>query len=157
MAEHSSAVEARLAEIGLSVPEVVPPVASYQPAVVVDGVVYVSGQLPFVDGALPLTGKVGAEVTEEQAHELARVCALNCIGALKAAVGDLDRITRIAKVGGFVASVPSFTGQPKVLNGASEVFGAAFGEAGQHARSAVGVTVLPLDTPVEVDLIAHVR
>ncbi|WP_218221261.1 RidA family protein [Nesterenkonia sp. Act20] len=157
MTQQLSAVESRLAELGLSVPDVVPPVASYQPAVIVDGVVYVSGQLPFVDGALPLTGKVGAEVTEEQAYELARQCALNAIGALKSAVGDLDRITRIAKVGGFVASAPTFTGQPKVINGASDLLGQAFGEAGQHARSAVGVPVLPLDTPVEVDLIAHVR
>jgi len=157
MTEQISAVEARLAELGMSVPEVVPPVASYQPAVVADGVVYVSGQLPFIDGQLPLTGKVGAEVTEEQAFDLARQCALNAIGALKSAVGDLDRITRIVKVGGFVASDPSFTGQPKVINGASELLGHAFGEAGAHARSAVGVTVLPLDTPVEVDLIAHVR
>jgi len=157
MSEKLSAVEARLAELGMSVPEVVPPVASYQPAVVADGVVYVSGQLPFIDGQLPLTGKVGAEVTEDQAFDLARQCALNAIGALKSAVGDLDRITRIVKVGGFVASDPSFTGQPKVINGASELLGHAFGEAGAHARSAVGVTVLPLDTPVEVDLIAHVR
>lgn len=157
MSEKLSAVEARLAELGMRVPEVVPPVASYQPAVVADGVVYVSGQLPFIDGQLPLTGKVGAEVTEEQAFDLARQCALNAIGALKSAVGDLDRITRIVKVGGFVASDPSFTGQPKVINGASELLGHAFGEAGAHARSAVGVTVLPLDTPVEVDLIAHVR
>jgi len=157
MTEQLSAVEARLAELGMRVPEVVPPVASYQPAVLADGVVYVSGQLPFIDGQLPLTGKVGAEVTEEQAFDLARQCALNAIGALKSAVGDLDRITRIVKVGGFVASDPSFTGQPKVINGASELLGHAFGEAGAHARSAVGVTVLPLDTPVEVDLIAHVR
>ncbi|GAA1820984.1 RidA family protein [Nesterenkonia flava] len=151
-----SAVEKRLAELGLTVPEVVPPVAAYQPAVVVDGVVYVSGQLPLVDGKLPLTGKVGAEVTPEQAYDLARTCGLNLIAALKHAVGDLDRIARIAKVGGFVASTPDFTGQPGVINGASELLGQAFGDAGQHARSAVGVPVLPLDTPVEVDLIAHV-
>ncbi|OSM44070.1 RidA family protein [Nesterenkonia sp. PF2B19] len=153
----TSTVEARLADLGLTVPEVVPPVAAYQPADVADGVVYTAGQLPLVDGTLPLTGKVGAEVTEEQAYDLARQCALNCLAALKHAVGDLDRITRIAKVGGFVASAPSFTGQPKVLNGASELFGQAFGDLGQHARSAVGVAVLPLDTPVEVDVIAHFR
>ncbi|MDZ5077083.1 RidA family protein [Nesterenkonia sp. HG001] len=157
MAETTSTVEARLADLGLSVPEVVPPVAAYQPAVVADGVVYTAGQLPLVNGELPLTGKVGAEVTAEQAHDLARQCALNCLAALKHAVGDLDRITRIAKVGGFVASDPSFTGQPTVLNGASELFGQAFGDLGQHARSAVGVAVLPLDTPVEVDVIAHFR
>ncbi|WP_300342452.1 RidA family protein [Nesterenkonia sp.] len=151
-----SAVEDRLSELGLTVPEVVPPVAAYQPAVVADGVVYVSGQLPLVNGELPSTGKVGAEVTEEKAYELARICGLNLIAALKQAVGDLDRITRIAKVGGFVASTPEFTGQPKVINGASELLGHAFADAGAHARSAVGVPVLPLDTPVEVDLIAHV-
>lgn len=150
-----SAVEQRLAELGLTVPEVVPPLAAYQPAVVVDNVIYVSGQLPLVNGELALTGKVGAEVSPEQAYDLARICGLNLIAALQHAVGDLDRITRIAKVGGFVASTPDFTGQPKVINGASELLGEAFGEAGQHARSAVGVPVLPLDTPVEVDLIAH--
>lgn len=152
----TSRVEARLAEIGLTVPEAVPPVAAYQPAVVADGVVYTAGQLPLVDGELPHRGKVGAEVTAEQATELTRQCALNCLAALKHAVGDLDRITRIAKVGGFVASDPSFTGQPAVLNGASELIGEAFGDAGRHARSAVGVAVLPMDTPVEVDVIAHI-
>lgn len=151
-----SKVEERLAAIGLTVPAVVPPVAAYQPAVVVGDVVYVSGQLPLVEGTLPRTGKVGAEVTAEQAYELARICGLNLIGALKHAVGDLDRVVRIAKVGGFVASVPDFTGQPGVINGASELLGEAFGDAGQHARSAVAAPVLPLDTPVEVDLIAHV-
>lgn len=150
-----SAVEDRLSRLGLTVPDVVPPLAAYQPAVVVDGVVYVSGQLPLVNGELPQRGKVGAEVTAEQAYELARICGLNLIAALKHAVGDLDRITRIAKVGGFVASTPDFTGQPGVINGASELLGEAFGDAGVHARSAVGVPVLPLDTPVEVDLIAH--
>lgn len=150
-----SAVEDRLSRLGLTVPDVVPPLAAYQPAVVVDGVVYVSGQLPLVNGELPQRGKVGAEVTAEQAYDLARICGLNLIAALKHAVGDLDRITRIAKVGGFVASTPDFTGQPGVINGASELLGEAFGDAGVHARSAVGVPVLPLDTPVEVDLIAH--
>lgn len=150
-----SAVEDRLSRLGLTVPDVVPPLAAYQPAVVVDGVVYVSGQLPLVNGELPQRGKVGAEVTAEQAYELARICGLNLIAALKHAVGDLDRITRIAKVGGLVASTPDFTGQPGVINGASELLGEAFGDAGVHARSAVGVPVLPLDTPVEVDLIAH--
>ncbi|WP_261624740.1 RidA family protein [Nesterenkonia marinintestina] len=151
-----SDVESRLAELGLAVPEVVPPVAAYQPVVVADGVVYTAGQLPLIQGELPLTGKVGAEVTEEQAVELARQCALNCLAALKHAVGDLDRIARIAKVGGFVASDPGFFGQPKVLNGASELFGHAFGDLGAHARSAVGVAALPLNAPVEVDVIAHV-
>ncbi|WP_150461388.1 RidA family protein [Nesterenkonia ebinurensis] len=150
-----SQVEDRLAALGLTVPDVVPPVAVYHPAVVVDHVVYVSGQLPLVGGELPVKGKVGAEVTPEQAYELAKQCGLNLIAALKSVV-DLDSITRIAKVGGFVASAPDFTGQPQVINGASELLGEAFGEAGTHARSAVGVPVLPLDTPVEVDLIAHV-
>ncbi|RJN32568.1 RidA family protein [Nesterenkonia natronophila] len=150
-----STVEERLAELGLTVPEVVPPVASYQPAVLVDKVVYVSGQLPLVGGELPAEGRVGAEVTHEQAYEMAKQCGLNLIAALKTVV-DLDSITRIAKVGGFVASAPDFKGQPQVINGASEVLGQAFGDAGIHARSAVGVLVLPLNTPVEVDLIAHI-
>lgn len=150
-----SQVEERLSALGLTVPEVVPPVAAYQPAVVVDNVVYVSGQLPLVGGELPAKGKVGAEVTPEQAYELARQCGLNLVAALKSVV-DLDRVTRIAKVGGFVASTPDFTGQPKVINGASELLSEAFADAGTHARSAVGVPVLPLDTPVEVDLIAHI-
>jgi enamine deaminase RidA (YjgF/YER057c/UK114 family) len=150
-----STVEERLSELGLTVPEVVPPVASYQPAVLVDKVVYVSGQLPLIGGELPAEGQVGAEVTPEQAHELAKQCGLNLIAALKTVV-DLDSVTRIAKVGGFVASAPGFTGQPQVINGASEILGQAFGDAGVHARSAVGVPVLPLNTPVEVDLIAHI-
>lgn len=156
-----SQVEERLSALGITVPEVVPPVASYQPAVVVDSVVYVSGQLPLVDGELPAKGKVGlddstAQVSPEQAYQLARICGINLIAALKSVV-DLDSIARIAKVGGFVASVPDFTGQPGVVNGASELLGEAFGDAGRHARSAVGVPVLPLDTPVEVDLIAHLK
>lgn len=129
--------------------------AAYQPAVVADNVVYISGQLPLVEGRLPLTGKVGAEVSADQAYDLARTCGLNLVAALKHAVGDLDRVARIAKVGGFVASAPDFTGQPQVINGTSELLAEVFGEAGQHARSAVGVAVLPMDTPVEVDLIAH--
>lgn len=153
-----SAVEDRLAELGLTVPTLVPPVAAYKPAIVADNVVYVSGQLPLVNGELPATGKVGegsdAQVNPEQAYELAKQCGLNLIAALKSVV-ELDSITRIAKVGGFVASVPSFSGQPKVINGASEILAHAFGEAGTHARSAVGVAALPLDTPVEVDMIAH--
>lgn len=150
-----SAVEQRLAELGLTIPHLVPPVAAYQSAVVADNVVYISGQLPLVEGRLPLTGKVGAEVSADQAYDLARTCGLNLVAALKHAVGDLDRVARIAKVGGFVASAPDFTGQPQVINGTSELLAEVFGEAGQHARSAVGVAVLPMDTPVEVDLIAH--
>ncbi|WP_028464184.1 RidA family protein [Nesterenkonia alba] len=148
-----SQVEERLAELGITVPEVVPPLAAYKPAVVVGDVVYISGQLPLVNGELPLTGKLGAEVTEEQGYDLARQCGINMIGALKYALGDLDRVAQIAKLGGFVASTPDFTGQPGVVNGASELLGQVFGEAGEHARSAVGVPSLPLNTPVEIDAI----
>lgn len=149
-------VEERLLELGLSVPEVVPPVAAYTPAVRTGSYVYTSGQLPMQSGALVATGKVGAEVSPEQARELAAICALNAIAALKSVVGDLEKVVRIVKVVGFVASDPAFTGQPGVVNGASELLGAAFGDAGVHARSAVGVAVLPLDAPVEVELVAEV-
>ncbi|MFD6414986.1 RidA family protein [Streptomyces sp. NPDC060194] len=148
----SGAVEARLAELGLTLPDVVPPLAAYQPAVRSGAYVFTAGQLPLVDGQLPLTGKVGAEVTAEEATELAQRCALNGLAAVKSVVGDLDRVVRVVKVTGFVASAPDFTGQPGVLNGASELLGAVLGEAGVHARSAVGVAVLPLDAPVEVEL-----
>jgi enamine deaminase RidA (YjgF/YER057c/UK114 family) len=148
----SGAVATRLAELGLTLPEVVPPLASYQPAVRSGSYVYTSGQLPMVDGKLPATGKVGAEVTPEQAKELARVCALNALAAVKSVTGDLDRVARVVKVVGFVASDPSFTGQPAVVNGASELLGEVLGEKGVHARSAVGVAVLPLDAPVEVEI-----
>ncbi|CAG7643336.1 RidA family protein [Actinacidiphila bryophytorum] len=148
----SGAVASRLAELGLTLPEVVPPLASYQPAVRSGAYVYTSGQLPMVEGKLPATGKVGAGVTPEEAKELARVCALNALAAVKSVVGDLDRIARVVKVVGFVASAPSFTGQPAVVNGASELLGEVLGEKGVHARSAVGVAVLPLDAPVEVEL-----
>lgn len=149
-------VEERLFELGLAVPEVVPPVAAYTPAVRTGSYVFTSGQLPMQSGALVATGKVGAEVSAEQAKELAAICALNAIAALKSVLGDLDKVVRIVKVVGFVASDPSFTGQPGVVNGASELLGAAFGDAGVHARSAVGVAVLPLDAPVEVELVAEV-
>ena len=149
-------VEERLFELGLAVPEVVPPVAAYTPAVRTGSYVFTSGQLPVQSGALLATGKVGAEVSAEQAKELAAICALNAIAALKSVLGDLDKVMRIVKVVGFVASDPSFTGQPGVVNGASELLGAAFGDAGVHARSAVGVAVLPLDAPVEVELVAEV-
>lgn len=152
-----SAVEDRLAELGLSVPEVVPPVAAYIPALQEGSLVYTSGQLPMVDGALAATGKVGAQVSAETAKELAAQCALNAIAAVKSVVADLDRVTRVVKVVGFVASDPSFTGQPGVINGASELLGRAFGDAGVHARSAVGVAVLPLDAPVEVEIVVAVR
>ena len=145
---------AKLAELGLELPTVVPPVAAYVPAVRSGQYVYVSGQLPMVDGKLPATGKVGTEVTAEEAKELAARCALNALAAIDAVV-TLDQITRVVKVVGFVASAPGFTGQPTVINGASELFAAVFGEAGQHARSAIGVAELPLGTPVEVEVIVE--
>ncbi|MEV6563097.1 RidA family protein [Streptomyces kronopolitis] len=147
-----SAVEEKIAALGLKLPQVVPPLASYQPAVRSGAYVHTSGQLPMVDGALPATGKVGAEVSAEQAKELAATCALNALAAVKSVVGDLDRIQRVVKVVGFVASAPDFTGQPGVLNGASELLGEILGDKGVHARSAVGVAVLPLDSPVEVEI-----
>jgi enamine deaminase RidA (YjgF/YER057c/UK114 family) len=153
-------VEQRLAELGLVVPDLVPPVAAYVPAVLDGSRVYVSGQVPMVDGALAESGHVGEGpglVSPVRAKELAAVCALNAIAAVKSVIGDLDRVERVVKVVGFVASDPSFTGQPGVVNGASELFGAAFGEAGVHARSAVGVAALPLGAPVEVEVIVHVR
>jgi len=146
----------RLAELGLHLPTVVPPLAAYVPAVRHGDLVFTSGQLPLVEGALPLTGKVGAQVSPEQAHELARTCALNALAALDQLVG-LDSVVKVVKVVGYVASDPGFTGQPGVVNGASELLGADFAESGRHARSAVGVSVLPLDAPVEVELIVAVR
>ncbi|MGW2836749.1 RidA family protein [Streptomyces sp. NPDC001493] len=145
-------VEARIAERGLTLPDVVPPLAVYQPAVRSGAYVYTSGQLPMVEGRLGVTGKVGGEVTAEEAKDLARVCALNALAAVKSVVGDLDRIARVVKVVGFVASAPDFTGQPGVINGASELLGEVLGDKGVHARSAVGVAVLPLDAPVEVEI-----
>ncbi|MEU7990188.1 RidA family protein [Streptosporangium canum] len=147
----------RLAELGLTLPEVVAPLAAYVPSVRSGDYVYTSGQLPVVDGKLAATGKVGAEVSPEEARELARICALNALAAAAAAAGGLSNIVRIVKVVGFVASDPAFSGQPQVVNGASELLVEVLGEAGKHARSAVGVAVLPLDAPVEVELIAEVR
>lgn len=149
--------EERIAELGLTLPEVVPPVASYTPTVRSGDHVYVSGQLPFVDGKLPATGKVGAEVDAQTAQDLAAVCVLNGIAAVRAEIGDLSKVVRVVKVGGFVASAPDFTGHPGVINGASDLLGQVFGEAGVHARAAVGVAALPLDSPVEVDMIVEVR
>ena len=151
-----SVVESRLAEFGLTVPEVAAPVAAYVPAVRTGNYVYTSGQLPMVAGSLAATGKVGAEVSAEEAKALAATCALNAIAAVRSVVGDLDSVVRVVKVVGFVASTPDFTGQPGVVNGASELLGAAFGDAGVHARSAVGVAVLPLDAPVEVEIVVEV-
>jgi enamine deaminase RidA (YjgF/YER057c/UK114 family) len=148
---------ARLAALGLTLPEVVPPLAAYVPAVRSGGHVYTSGQLPVVDGKLLATGKVGAEVELAAASALARICALNALAAAAAAAGGLAGIRRIVKVTGFVASAPDFTAQAQVVNGASELLLEVFGEAGRHARSAVGMAVLPLDAPVEIELIAEVE
>ncbi|GCD97179.1 RidA family protein [Embleya hyalina] len=148
--------EQRIAELGLTLPGVVPPVAAYVPAIRTGNHIHTSGQLPMIEGKLPATGKVGAEVTAEEAKELARRCALNALAAVKAELGDLALVRRVVKVVGFVASAPDFTGQPGVINGASELLGEVFGEAGRHARSAVGVAVLPLDAPVEVEILVEV-
>jgi enamine deaminase RidA (YjgF/YER057c/UK114 family) len=147
----------QLAALGLTLPPVVAPVAAYVPAVRTGAYVYVSGQLPMVDGKMPATGKVGDAVSAQDAAVMARACALNALAAAAQAAGGLDAIRRIVKVVGFVASAPDFTGQPQVINGASELFLEVFGEDGRHARSAIGVVALPLDAPVEVELIAEVR
>ena len=147
--------EARLDDLGLKLPAVAAPVAAYVPAVRTGSHVYTSGQLPFADGSLIATGKVGAAVSPDEAAACARQCALNALAAVKAELGDLSAVTRVVKVVVFVASEPDFTGQPQVANGASELLGAVFEDAGQHARSAVGVAVLPLDAPVEVELVVE--
>ncbi len=149
-------VSQRLADLGIDLPDVVPPVAAYVPAKVHGDLVYTAGQLPMISGALPATGKVGEGhglIPASDAKEYARRCALNAIAAAAAAVGGVDRLTGVLKLTGFVASVPEFTGQPGVVNGASELLGEVFGESGRHARSAVGVPVLPLDSPVEVEVV----
>jgi enamine deaminase RidA (YjgF/YER057c/UK114 family) len=150
------AVEDRLADLGFSVPDVATPVASYVPAVRTGSYVYTSGQLPMREGALMTTGKVGDAVSPDDAAACAQQCALNAIAAVKAEIGDLDAVKRVVKVVCFVASEPEFTGQPQVANGASDLLGKAFGDAGVHARSAVGVPVLPLDAPVEVEILVEV-
>ena len=151
-----STPEDRLAAMGLTVPVVVKPLAAYVPAVRSGSYVYTSGQLPMVDGVMPATGKVGTDVTAEQAKDLARQCALNALAAVRSEIGELSLVTRVVKVVGFVASAPDFTGQPGVVNGASELLGEVFGDAGVHARSAVGVAALPLDAPVEIEIIVEV-
>jgi enamine deaminase RidA (YjgF/YER057c/UK114 family) len=147
----------RLAALGLTLPPVAAPVAAYVPAVRTGGFVYTSGQLPTVDGKLPAVGKVGAEVSAADAAGMARTCALNALAAAASAAGGLDAIGRIVKITGFVASAPGFSGQPQVVNGASELLIEVFGQDGRHARSAVGVAELPLNAPVEVELIAELR
>ena len=152
-----SKIEQKLAELGFPLPAVAKPVAAYVPSVITGNLCFTSGQLPFVDGALPQVGKVGRDVTAEEAKDLARLCALNALAALKLSIGDLDRVTRIVKVVGFVSVVPEFTAIPGVINGASEFLGEVFGEVGSHARSAVGVPALPLDSAVELEIIAEFR
>ena len=151
-----STPEERLAELGLQVPEVAKPVAAYVPAVRSGIHIFASGQLPMREGQLIATGKVGGEVTPEQAVECAQQCALNALAAVRAEVGELSAIKRLVKVTAFVASTPDFTGQAGVVNGASELFAKVLGDAGQHARSAVGVPVLPLDAPVEIEMIVEI-
>jgi enamine deaminase RidA (YjgF/YER057c/UK114 family) len=146
---------AKLAELGITLPDVVPPLAAYVPATRTGNLVYTAGQLPMDSGSLLQAGKVGAEVTPEDGKALARVCALNALAAVHSLVG-IDSVTRVVKVVGFVASAPGFNGQPGVINGASQLFGDVFGDSGAHARSAVGVSELPLDAPVEVEVIFEV-
>jgi enamine deaminase RidA (YjgF/YER057c/UK114 family) len=146
-------VDERLAELGLELPEVAKPAGAYVPAITTGNLVYTAGQLPSTAGVLPATGKVGADVSPEEAKQYARVCVLNGLAAAKGVIGSLDRIVKVVKVVGFVASDATFTGQPGVINGASELLGEIFGEAGAHARSAVGVAVLPLDAPVEIEFV----
>lgn len=148
-------VTARLTELGITIPEVAKPVASYLPAVAAGNLVFTAGQLPFVDGALPATGKVGSTVSADEAKGYARTAVLNALAAIQTAIGSVDRITRIVKLVVFVASEPDFTGQPGVANGASDTLVEIFGDAGRHARSAVGVAVLPLDAPVELELVVE--
>lgn len=149
------AIAERLTELGLALPAVAPPAGSYIPAVVSGNLVFTSGQLPTTAGVLPATGKVGAEVSADEAKTYAATCVLNALAAIGSVIGSLDRITRVVKVVGFVSSDPGFTGQPGVINGASDLLREIFGDAGVHARSAVGVAVLPLDSPVEVELIVE--
>jgi enamine deaminase RidA (YjgF/YER057c/UK114 family) len=148
--------EEKLDQLGLSVPEVAAPVAAYVPAVRSGNHVFTSGQLPMREGKLMATGKVGGEVTQDEAVECARQCALNALAAIRAEVGELSNVKRVVKVVAFVASTPDFTAQPLVANGVSELLGDVFGDIGRHARSAVGVPVLPLDAPVEVELVVEV-
>ncbi|HTW14626.1 MAG TPA: RidA family protein [Nocardioides sp.] len=148
--------EERLAELGLSIPEVPAPVAAYVPAVRSGNQVFTSGQLPMRSGELMTVGKVGGEVSAEEAYACAQQCALNAIAAVRSVLGDLSQVKRVVKVVAFVASTPDFTGQPGVANGASELLGKVFGDAGVHARSAVGVPALPLDAPVEVEILVEV-
>lgn len=145
----------RIGDLGIVLPQVATPAGAYVPAVISGNLVFTAGQIPMVDGKLVATGKVGKEISVEQAKDIARICALNAVAAVKSVIGDLDRVKKVVKVVGFVASEPSFTQQPAVVNGASELLEQIFGEKGIHARSAVGVAVLPLDAPVEVELVVE--
>ncbi len=149
-------IDAKLAELGLALPQAAAPVAAYVPVVIAGGLAHVSGQLPFIDGRL-VTGRLGEDVSLEDGYAAARACGLMILAQLKAALGSLDRVERVVKLGAFINSTGNFTDQPKVANGASELMAALFGEAGKHARSAVGVPVLPLGAAVEVDAIVAVR
>ena len=150
-------IEDKLKEMGLELPAVARPLAAYVPAVQCGGFVYTSGQLPLVKGELAYRGKVGRDCTEEDARAAAKICALNCLAAVRDLIGPLDRIERIVKLVGFVNCVDSFAMQPKVMNGASEFLSELFGDKGQHARSAVGTNALPLDSPVEVELVVKIK
>lgn len=151
-----SSIEQKVKEMGLNIPEAPKPVAAYIPGVKAGEFIYTSGQIPLVNGELKYKGKVGAEVSEADAYEAAKICALNCLGVVKSLIGDLDKVERIVKVVGFVNSADGFNMQPKVINGASELLGKIFGEKGAHARSAVGVNELPLDATCEVEIIVKV-
>ena len=150
-----SKIEQRLSELGLTLPEVATPAGSYLPAMISGNLVFTAGQIPVIEGKLMATGKLGAEITVEYGAEIAQRCALNALAAVKSVIGDLDRVKQVVKIVGFVSSVPEFTSQPAVINGASEFLQQVFGDAGKHARSAVGVSVLPLDAPVEIELIVE--
>ncbi len=151
-----STPEARLEELGLPVPDVAKPLAAYVPAIRTGDYVYTSGQLPMRDGQVSVTGKVGGEVSPDSGYDAARQCALNALAAIRSVTGDLSSVVRVVKLVVFVASTPDFTGQPQVANGASELVGKVFGDAGQHARSAVGVASLPMDASVEVEMVVEV-
>lgn len=149
--------EAKIKELGLTIPEAPKPVAAYVPAVRSGNLVYTAGQIPFLNGELKYKGKLGKELTVEEGYEAAKLCALNCLSVIKGVIGDLNKIVRVVRVGGFVNSVPEFADQPKVVNGASELFGQIFGEAGKHARAAVGSINLPMNAAVEVEVVVEVK
>ncbi|HKI77611.1 MAG TPA: RidA family protein [Ignavibacteriaceae bacterium] len=150
-------IEEKIKELGLEVPEAAKPLAAYIPAIRMDNLVMTSGQLPTVKGELKFKGKVGKDITEEEGKQAAEICALNCLGAIKRVIGDLDKIEQIVKLTAFVNSADGFTAQPKVANGASELLGKIFGDNGKHARSAVGVNELPIDAPVEIEMIVKLK